>query len=154
MPCTHCSTDPTFHNFDFLMRNSKGDAIFFTSPARGKARRLSDSELENYFAHMDEASVTSWIWIIDCKGLEKFDMPTATILRKFMESIQERYKFVLKEIFIVNINWKMSMILNIVKPFMKEEAKKRLVVCESPLQLLHLGLGSETIKSFSHSVTS
>ena len=154
MPCTNCSKDPTFHNFEFLLRNSKGDAIYFTSPSRGKARKLTESELDNYFSHMDEASMTSWVWIIDCKGMDKFDMPNPGILRKFMESIQERYKFVLKEIFIVNMNWKMSMILQMVRPFMKEEAKKRLIICDSPLQLLHLGLGSDTIKSFTHSATS
>lgn len=148
MTCPACEKDKTFHNFEFLLRNSLGDGIYYTCPAKGKARKMTDAELDNYFAHMDEASVSSWIWIIDCRGLEKLDMPNVTLMKKFMESIQERYKFVLKEIYILHMNWRMSMILHMIRPFMKEEAKKRLILCNSPLQLLKLGVSAESIKEF------
>ncbi len=147
MKCIECMKDKTFHHFDFLLRNSTGDGLYYTCPAKGKARKMTEAELQNYYAHMDEASISSWIWIIDCRGLEKLDMPNVTLLKKFMESIQERYKFVLKEIYVIHMNWKMSMILHMIKPFMKDEAKKRLILCESPLQLLKSGLTAEIAKS-------
>ncbi len=148
MKCTECEKDGTFHNFDFLLRNSMGDGVFYTCPAKGKAKKMTDEELTNYFAHMDEASVSSWIWIIDCSGLEKLEMPNVNLMKKFMESIQERYKFVLKEIYVIHMNWRMSMILHMIRPFMKEEAKKRLIICNSPLQLLKLGVSAEMVKTF------
>ena len=58
---------------------------------------MKESDIIDYVAHMDEASMGAWYWIIDCSGLESFHMPSISTLQKFLEIIQNRYKYVLKK---------------------------------------------------------
>lgn len=106
---------------------------------------MKEDSIPDYIAHMDQASTSGWVWVIDCSGLESFHMPNITVLQKFMGVIQDRYRYVLKKVFIINVNWKMQMILSMVKPFMKEEAKERLVIVNSKLQMLTHGFHAETV---------
>jgi hypothetical protein len=147
--CKKCTADPQFHNFDFVSRHPSGDAIYYTSPAKGKQRSMKEDSIPDYMSHMDDASTTGWVWLIDCSGMESFHMPSLPVLRQFMNIIQERYRFVLKKVYIININWKMHVILNMVKPFMKEEAKERISVIESKLQLVSLGFNGDALKFLS-----
>lgn len=72
-------------------------------------------------------------------------MPSVATLQKFLQVIQERYRFVLKKVFILNINWKMNILLSMIKPFMKDQAKERLMIVNSKLQLFQDGLDSTTL---------
>lgn len=143
--CKKCQVDSTYHHFEFLSRLPTGDTIYTTCPSKGKQRSMKEDSIQDYVAHMDEASTSGWIWIIDCSGLESFHMPNVSILQKFMNIIQDRYKYVLKKVYIININWKMHMILSLIKPFMKDEAKERLSIVTSKLQLLNQGFNAETL---------
>jgi hypothetical protein len=145
MDCARCRKDPTFHSFEFISRNSQGDAIYYTCPSKGKLRELKEDSIPDFISHMDSASIGAWIWIIDCSGLESFHLPSISALQKLMVLIQERYRFVLRHIYILNCNWKMNMILSMGRPFMKEEAKKRLTVLDSRLPLVTLGLDSQIL---------
>ncbi len=148
MDCERCSRDPTYHSFEFISRSSQGDGVYYTCPAKGKLRDMKEDSIPDFVAHMDSASIGAWIWIIDCSGLESFHMPSITVLRKFMSLIQDRYKYVLKHVYIMNINWKMNMILSMIKPFMKDEAKERLTIIQSKLQFVQLGINVPSVKSF------
>jgi hypothetical protein len=148
MNCHRCISDPTYHSFEFISRNPQGDGIYYTCPSKGKLRAMKDDSIPDFVAHMDSASIGAWIWIIDCSGLESFHMPSITVLRKFLSIIQDRYKYVLKHVYIMNTNWKMNMILSMIKPFMKDEAKERLTIIQSKLQFIDLGINVNTIKSF------
>jgi hypothetical protein len=146
MPCKRCEKDPQFHNFVFLARLSTGEGVYYTCPAKGKERRPTKDSVKDYVEHMDEASTAGWVWIFDCKELDIIDMPHVSVLQMFTEIVQERYKFVLKKIYILNSNWKMQIILSAIRPFLKDETKKRLHLCDSPLQLLSAGLHADVIK--------
>lgn len=145
MACRRCKEDSAFHNFEFLARTSTGETIYYTCPAKGKQREMKEDSIVDYVAHMDEASMTAWYWIIDCSGLESFHMPNISTLNLFLEVIQERYKHVLKKVFILNINWKMNIILSMIKPFINDKAKDRLTVVTSKLQFFQNGFDSATL---------
>jgi hypothetical protein len=148
MPCQSCEKDPQFHNFVFLSRTQAGEGVYYTCPAKGKERKPTKESVIDYVEHMDEASVSGWVWIFDCKDLDKVDMPHISVLQMFTELFQERYRFVLKKIYIVNPNWKMQVILSSIRPFLKEETKKRLQLCDSPLHLLAQGFHTDVVKAF------
>lgn len=146
MDCSKCKLDPKFHSFEFVQRRTTGEAIFYTSPAKGKQLEMKEEDIKDYIAHMDSASSSAWIWIFDCSGLQSCQMPSLKILQKFVHTIQERYTFVLKNIYLVNMNWKMHMILNLAKPFIKDDIKHRLIISHSTLELVSHGFDGKLIK--------
>ena len=148
MPCKSCEKDPHFHNFVFLARTPTGDGVYYTCPAKGNEKKPTKDSIKDYVEHMDQASTSAWIWIFDCKDIDKLDLPHISVLQMFTELFQERYKFVLKKIYILNPNWKMQLILSSIRPFLKEETKKRLQLCDSPLHLFSAGLQAETVMQF------
>lgn len=148
MPCKTCEKDPEYHNFLFVERTKAGDGIFYTCPAKGKERKPTEQSVKDYIEHMDEASISSWIWIFDCKGLEKIDMPSLRVLQLFTELVQERYKFILKNIYILHPNWRMQMMLTAIRPFLKKETQQRFIMCDSPLHLFQLGITSHSIQKY------
>jgi hypothetical protein len=145
MECRRCKLDSAFHNFEFLARTSTGESVYYTCPAKGKERDMKKDSIQDYVAHMDEASIGAWYWIIDCSGLESFHMPNISTLQMFLGVIQDRYKYVLKKVFIINCNWKMNVILSMIKPFMKDQAKERLTVVSSKLQFFENGFDTATL---------
>lgn len=147
MPCQSCKNDPHFHNFVFVSRLPTGEGVYYTCPAKGKEKKPTKESVKDYVEHMDEASVSSWIWIFDCKGIETLDMPHVSVLQMFTQLFQERYKFVLKKVYILHPNWRMQLILSAIRPFLKDETKQRLLLCDSPLQLFSVGLESHSLKS-------
>lgn len=148
MECGSCKSDPEFHSFRFLARIPNGDAVYYTCPASGKQRSMKEENIPDYIAHMDSASSSSWIWVFDCSGLQSYQIPSYTVIHKFVSLIQERYKFVLKSVVFVNMNWKMEMILSVARNFMKDETKKRLLVFNSRMELLSHGIPAEIIHKF------
>ena len=146
MGCKNCAKEKGYHSFEFLGRTKSDDAIYYSNISKAKEHRLNEETIVDFIAHMDEASITSWIWIFDCRGLEAIHMPSMKILREFTQLIQERYKFVLKHIYIVYPNWKMNIMLSMVQPFLKDETRRRLVVCESALQFFQSGVNHEQVK--------
>ncbi len=147
MKCSRCEKDPTFHSFQFVYRKPAGEAIFYTCPSKSKLQEMKEKDILDFVAHMDEASVSAWEWVFDCSGLQSYQMPSLTVLQAFIQVIQERYKFVLKSIYILNINWKMHMILSMVKPFIRDDVKRKLIILESKLDILANGFDIKMIQS-------
>jgi hypothetical protein len=136
MGCHKCAKDSKYHSFEFISRRPSGEAVFYTCPAKGRVFDMKEEDIPDYLAHMDEASMSSWIWVFDCSGLQALNMPSINVVEVFIKVIQERYKFVLKHIYIVNINWKMNILLNMAKYFIKDDMGKKLMILKTPLELL------------------
>lgn len=146
MSCKHCKNDSNYHSFEFLGRTKINDAIYYTRVSKAKEYKINEDTIIDYIDHMDSASMSAWVWIFDCRGLEALHMPSLNILRKFTELVQERYKFVLKHIYILYPNWKMNIMLSMIQPFLKEETRKRLVICDTPLQVFETGISNDNAK--------
>lgn len=94
---------------------------------------------------MDDVSKEQWIWIFDSGGLAELETPNFFTMRKFYLEMEERYDKVLNHILILNLNWKVSLLLAFIRPFLSDHAQKRLVVIEQPLELVKYGIKKETI---------
>ena len=108
---------------------------------------MKENDIPDFVSHMDDASVTSWEWVFDCSGLQSYQLPSVGTLQAFVQIVQERYKFVLKTIYILNINWQMHMILSLIKPFIREDVRKKLVILNSNLELIANGLDIQKIRA-------
>ncbi len=131
MSCNSCQKNSKYHCFQNLGILQTGENLFYTSPAKGLEKHPTDSCVEEYIAHMDTAAKTKWIWILDGRGLSTEHIPGISVMKKLVHTIQERYQNNLIGIYIIHPNLKMKFVLNLIHPFLHEEAKKRLVVFHS-----------------------
>lgn len=145
MPCKRCQEHPSFHSFQSLGKTSHGKAIVYSKPCLAVEKKFEESSIPNYFSHMDDASKESWIWIFDSGGLAELESPNFFTMRKFYLEMEQRYDKVLQHILILNLNWKVNLLLGFIKPFLSEQSQKRLVVIEHPLELVKYGIQRETI---------
>lgn len=147
MSCKHCSKEKGYHSFDFLGRTTENDSIYYSRISSAKEYRMNKETIVDFINHMDDASITAWVWIFDCRGLEAIDMPSINFLQEFTQLVQERYKFVLKHVYIIYPSWKINIMITMIQPFLKDETRKRIIRCDSPLQLIKLGIADEQLKS-------
>lgn len=147
MPCTSCSKEKGYHSFEYIGRTPQNTMIYYSRVSNSKEHRMNDETLIDFITHMDEASISAWVWIFDCRGIEKMDMPSIQFLQEFTHLIQERYKFVLETIYIIHPNWKINIMFTMAQPFLKDDLRKRLIRCDSPLQLSKIGINDEQLKS-------
>jgi hypothetical protein len=120
--------------------------MYYSRISTAKEYRMNKETIGDFITHMDEASISSWVWIFDCRGLETIDMPSIKFLQEFTQLVQERYKFVLKHVYILYPNWKINIMITMIQPFLTDETRKRLIVCDSPLQLIKTGINDEQVK--------
>jgi hypothetical protein len=141
MPCTKCSTQPNFHSFRQIGTTLKGIPIWYSKPFLGIEKKFVEESIPNYLAHLDEASSKGhWVWVFDSTGLDKLEMPNPILMRKFYKIVQERYANTLQNIFMLHLNWKVKLLLDVIYPFMNSKAKERLIQCDSPICLLNFGI--------------
>lgn len=96
---------------------------------------------------MDEAAAGGpWVWIFDSGGLDRLESPNPLVIRKFYLTVRERYKNTLQRIYILNMNWKVAVLYNMLHSFLCAESKKRLVHCETRLKLFADGIPSDIVQ--------
>lgn len=151
MSCPRCQKNSHYHSFQHLGILKTGENLFYTSPAKGQEKNPTESCIEEYLAHMDFAAKTKWIWILDGRGLSTEHIPGISIMKKLVQSVEERYKSSLVGIYVIHPNLKMKFVLNLIHPFLHTEAKKRLVVFHSnpttmALELTNYGFELELVR--------
>jgi hypothetical protein len=148
MRCFKCSERPGFHNFQRLGYTSSGVAIWFSCPSLTEEKRFTAESIPNYIAHMDIAAAGGqWVWIFDSGGLDRLESPNPLVIRSFYKTVRERYKDTLQRIYIVNMNWKVAVLYNMLHSFLCAESKRRLVHCETKMSLLFDGIPADIVQS-------
>lgn len=145
MPCQTCQQIPNTHSFKVLGKTSKGVTLVYSKPFDSLEKEFTRANIESYYEHLDEY-IGQWIWMFDAKDLHKLPMPRLDLLKIFYKGVEERYKDTLQCIYVVHPNWRLQAILNILRPFMKSAAKKRLVESPSALELIALGIDAAIVK--------
>jgi hypothetical protein len=128
-----------------------GEAIWYSKPSLSEERRFTEETMKNYLIHLDEAAKQPYVWIFDSAGLDKLEMPNLMLMRKFYNEIKIRYRDVLKKQYVLNIGWKVNTLFNMLLPFLSEEAKRRIVNCKGPMELLADGIPAEIVMKVYHS---
>ena len=138
--CSRCSTQPGFHTFEIVGKTPSDHLIYYTAPGKHIEPCFTEETAANYLAHMDSTIGMPWVWIFDAKGLEKVDMPNPLLMRRFYKTIVERYGAELKCIYMLNMNWKVEAIYNVIKTFSTEDTKRRVVICKDRIDLVAAGI--------------
>lgn len=73
-------------------------------------------------------------------------MPNPILMRRFYKTIVERYGAELKYIYMLNMNWKVEAIYNVIKTFSTEDTKRRVVICKHPIDLVAAGIPTAVIE--------
>ena len=147
MVCRHCQDTPFYHSFEHLTRLPNGVSVYFSSIEKAKHKTITKENLSYYTEHLDHASQTPWVWIIDCRGMKTEHIPKLKVCRLLVDLFQDRYKHALQNVFLVYPTWHINLALGAIKPLMSEESKAKLLVCPSPLTLLEQGFPTHVIKS-------
>ena len=148
MPCLRCEAQPGFHSFRNLGKTKDGLTIFYSKPSLNVERTLTESTVANLLSHMEDASrLGPWVYLFDAQGLEKMEMPNVMLMRKFHTSVQDRFRGIMRHVYIINKNWAFELVFNLLKPFMSAENKKLYLYCSSPLFLLSQGISSDIVQS-------
>ncbi len=145
MPCQTCQITPNTHSFKVLGKTSKGVTIVYSKPYDALEQTFTQTTIQSYYDHFDEYT-DPWIWIFDAKDLHKRSLPKLELLHSLYTGVEERYKDTLQCIYVVHPNWQLQAILNMIRPFMKGTAKKRLVESPSAIELLALGVDGALVK--------
>ncbi len=126
---------------------SNGWSIFYSSVEKAKEKRITKESLPDYTQHLDFASQSPWVWIIDCRGLEFEHIPKFKVCKMLVEVFQERYKHALMNVFILYPTWHITGILQTLKPFLSDDTNKKITPCSSPIFLLEKGVPTHIIKN-------
>lgn len=140
MPCAKCLENPHFHSFKCIGKTKDDLFVFYSKPSLSVERELTEKTIPNYLAHLEEASGNPWVWVFDSKGLENLKIPNPKLMRYFYQVIHEKYRHVLKKIYLLNMNWKVSLLLSMIRPFLCEEAKNKFVYCDTLIPLIQEGI--------------
>ena len=120
--------------------NSNNLPIYYIAPGKNIEKVFTEETMQNYLSHMDRTIGVDCVWIFDGTGLENMDMPNPMLIQRFYKLIDERYGAYLKNIFIINMNWKVDAIYKIIKTFMSEDIKRRVTFCKHPIELVAAGI--------------
>ncbi len=147
MPCVKCEAMPNFHSFVQKGQTTNGVNIFYSKPSLAMEKRLTEEAIPNFLWHMDEASAKGqWIWLFDTAGLEKLEVPKLGLLKSFYQTVSQRYFGTLQAIYLMNINWKVGIIFDMLRPLLSKAIQERLINCKSPLQLVEKGIPAVTVQ--------
>ena len=153
MTCARCQKNPQYHFFQNLGSLKSGETIYYTYPAKAQEKHPTESCIQEYCDHMDTAANgnSKWVWILDGRNLSTDHIPNLAVMKLLVATIQERYKNSLLGIYIIHPNLKMQFVLNLIHPFLHEEAKKRLHIFHSnpttmALELTKKGFETELIR--------
>jgi hypothetical protein len=136
MSCEKCIENPFFHHFLHVGNTEEGYGIYYSKFSLNVEKQFREEAIPQYLSHMDKASHTKWIWIFDSCGLDKMEMPNPFVVKKFFKLLQERYKHALLKIYIFDVNWKVSFLLQLIHPLMAKDMRNRIQECKTPLELL------------------
>jgi len=126
--CPKCYTNPKAHSFKILKSDIK-PTVFYT--CAGEAEDYADSEgiLAHYENMLKLNGTKEWIWIFDCNKLEikhSLEFNTAKGVAKL---ISEKYVNI-KQIYILNSNFVITIILNFIWPFLNDRIKDRIITVD------------------------
>jgi hypothetical protein len=140
--CEACKAHPQFHSFHFVGETIDGISIFYSKPSLNVEIQFREEDIPMYLAHMDEASVRPWMWIFDAADLDTLEIPNPFLLIRFYKLVSQRYASFLQRIVFFHCNWKVKVLLSMIRPFVSRE---QIVELTSPLELTTLGLSMDLL---------
>ena len=126
MRCEKCKVNPSYHNFKLLGQLHDGARVVYSCPAAAIEVCPTKEAFPEYIAHLEEASQYNWIWIVDCKGIQSKNIPTLEVLKQMCETMQTRFIHKIVAVYLIQMDWRMHMVLNLIQPFLTPITKKKI----------------------------
>lgn len=154
MPCSKCKDAPGSHSFHHLGQTKEGYEIIYTCPAKTTKFDGSDPNFVLYFdEHLRAIQGKPWIWVFDCQGYKSEHMLSMHNLRSLVTYLYEKHDSLLQGSLVIHAGWAFSQMMQLVKPFLKKETRKKIrVLPDNPLDMLvqfeGLGFTSHQVSGF------
>ena len=125
--CPKCHINPNTHSFRIIEENDK-QTIFYTCPADAIEYNDTNGILLHYENMLKNNGEKDWIWIFDCARLEikhSFELNTS---KRIAELVSNKYMHNIKQIYIINPNFIINIIINFIWPFLNDKIKDLIII--------------------------
>jgi len=134
--CKKCHNNPKAHSFKILNIDNYVRTVFYTCPGDAEDYADSDGILLHYENMLKFNENKDWIWVFNCERLEVKHSLEFNTAKRVAILISEKYIHNIKQIYIINSNFVLNIILNIIWPFLHDNIKDLVIITdELPFRL-------------------
>jgi hypothetical protein len=130
MNCPLCKRNPTAHSFQYFGHTTDEIPLYYTAPAKATARDDAYS-LSALRLHLDEIK-ESWIWVLDCKGMEIHNQYTMQFSVAFADMLVTEHAKTLQKIVVLHPNPWIYRVVHV----LREDIKRIVVFANTPMEIL------------------
>ena len=130
--CPKCHINPRAHSFKILkpddQENPSNTTIFYTCPADAEEYNDSAGILVHYENMLKTNDDKDWVWIFNCEKLELKHSLQYSTTSGIAKIISEKYMHNIKQIYVINANYLLTIILNFIWPFLNDKLKDLIII--------------------------
>jgi hypothetical protein len=133
--CPRCKeTGGRAHSFELVgcLRDNTTN-IFYTSLGESTDPEDSPDTLAGYLFHMHETRPSSWIWVLDCRGMKSKDLLRTGLIKSLTDVVQSTNIETLRGVYILHPTIAMNAVIQCIKPFLYKETRQRIHLCNMGL---------------------
>jgi len=128
--CIKCYHNPNTHSFKILNIHNYDKTVFYTCPGDAEDYSGSDGILLHYENMLKMNGNKDWIWVFNCDRLEIKHSLEFNTAKRVATLISEKYMYNIKQIYIINSNFVLNIILNIIWPFLDDKIKDLIIITD------------------------
>ena len=136
--CLKCYNNPNAHSFKILNINNYNKTVFYTCPGDAEDYADYDGILLHYENMLKFNKNKDWIWVFNCNGLQIKHSREFNTAKGVATLISEKYLHNIKQIYVINSNFVLNIILNIVWPFLNDKIKSLIITTDKLPFVLNL----------------
>ena len=126
--CPKCHINPKAHSFR-LIETSLNTPVYYTCPGDAEDYSDSDGILTHYENMLKLNGDKEWIWVFNCDRLEIKHSLEFNTAKRVAALISHEYNSI-KQIYILNSNFVLNIILNLVWPFLDDNIKDLIITTD------------------------
>ena len=124
--CDKCFINPKAHSFKILNTSVKDATVFYTCPGEAEEYEDFKSVLIHYENMLKLTTTEEWIMVLDCDKLNIKHSLEFNTAKHIAELINTKYNNV-RQIYIINCNNIINIILNLIWPFIDSKIKNLII---------------------------
>ena len=125
--CPICARDPTSHSLKKIGMLDEDTVIMYTKPADASRYWDRDGIIVHYDNVLSKIE-KKWMWIFDADGFSYKHMIEIDVATSLARLISSKYSESLQKIIIINPSFVVTIMLNIVKPFLSKKIQSLIVI--------------------------
>lgn len=125
--CPKCHINPFAHSFRIIKEDTT-KTVFYTCPADAIEYNDTPGILLHYENILTANGNKDWIWVFNCDRLQikhSFELNTT---RGIVKIISEKFSHNIRQIYIINANYILTIILNFIWPFLSDKIKDLIII--------------------------